>query len=738
SLSNSTILQPIFYAPNVLATQTYSCTLTARDTNNNTSSSVTYVTVNSTSGPIVGYPSVHAGPNKTITSGQSTTLNGTASHPSGLSMTYQWSCSDGSLSNSTILQPTFYAPNVSTTQTYSCTITAMDTNNNTSSSITYITVNSTYGSGNVPVVSAGGNINVNSGQSVILNGTAYHPNNLSMTYQWSCTSGSLSNSTILQPTFYAPSTSANQTYSCTLTVRDTSNNIVSSVTYITVGSGYFSGSNVPVVNAGGNRTISGGQSITLEGTAYHPNNLSMTYQWSCNGGSLSYPTQLRPTFYAPSVSTNQTYSCTLTARDTNSNTASSVTYITVSPSGQIESGQDFTVSTHLAENITSNSSVLKGKIDNDYGRNVSVRFNWGFTSQYSNYSPWQYNKRTGDIFSFNLTGLEKGKAYHYRVEASDGARTVYGQNVSFVTKTDSVSNFVALASGSNKINLTWSNASQSCNTMIVKKTGSYPQHGADGTVIYYGPGNSYLDTGVTNNVWYYYKAWAVGCDQGLVSFSDSVQSRAYTISGVTTPVTPTTPTTSTGASFSSINVEVLARNISKDQFSWQNSITASPKDKIEFKIVITPTGNKSLEDVKLITSLSDKIISIENIVVDGSTSYFDLKRETSFGTIKLGDSRVITFTGTMDNFNNQIINSVEISAKGVDTARRDLFINATSFQQGAAFMDIFGSGIYSWLLLILIILMALVMMYLILERNRALERREEEVKVEKSKYFNIK
>jgi len=181
-------------------------------------------------------PTVSAGLNKTITSGQSTTLNGTASHPDGLAMTYQWSCNGGSLSNSTILQPIFYAPNVLATQTYSCTLTARDTNNNTSSSVTYITVNP-VAQQNPPTVSAGLNKTITSGQSTTLNGTASHPDGLAMTYQWSCNGGSLSNSTILQPIFYAPNVLATQTYSCTLTARDTNNNTSSSVTYITVNPG---------------------------------------------------------------------------------------------------------------------------------------------------------------------------------------------------------------------------------------------------------------------------------------------------------------------------------------------------------------------------------------------------------------------------------------------------------------------------------------------------------------------
>ncbi|MFA7170210.1 MAG: PKD domain-containing protein, partial [Candidatus Paceibacterota bacterium] len=326
SISNSSLLQPTFYAPYVTSTIAYSCTLIATDSNGKSASSTVTITVNpvATSNPVVS-----AGPSKSIQSSQSTTLEGSASHPNGLSMTYSWSCSGGSISNSSLLQPTFYAPAVSSTVTYSCTLTATDTNNNSASSITYITVSPASTSN--PVVSAGPSKSIQSSQSTTLEGSASHPNGLSMTYSWSCSGGSISNSSLLQPIFYAPYVTSTVTYSCTLTGTDTNNNSASSITYITVTpSSYYYSS--PVINAGPSKTVLSGQSTTLEGTASHPNGLSINYYWSCNGGSLSNQYTLQPTFYAPTVSSTMTYSCTLTGTDTSNNSASSITYITVSSS----------------------------------------------------------------------------------------------------------------------------------------------------------------------------------------------------------------------------------------------------------------------------------------------------------------------------------------------------------------------------------------------------------------------
>jgi hypothetical protein len=74
-------------------------------------------------------------------------------------------------------------------------------------------------------------------------------------------------------------------------------------------------SNAPVANAGGDESVYENGSVYLSASASSPEGYSMTYSWSCTGGILSSYNTLNPTFYAPAVSSNTYYSCTLTVRD---------------------------------------------------------------------------------------------------------------------------------------------------------------------------------------------------------------------------------------------------------------------------------------------------------------------------------------------------------------------------------------------------------------------------------------
>ena len=71
-------------------------------------------------------PNANAGPDKTICENKSVKLLGSGSDPDGDALTYSWSCNGGSLSNSAIAQPTFYAPSVSSNTNYTCSLTVTD------------------------------------------------------------------------------------------------------------------------------------------------------------------------------------------------------------------------------------------------------------------------------------------------------------------------------------------------------------------------------------------------------------------------------------------------------------------------------------------------------------------------------------------------------------------------------------------------------------------------------------
>jgi len=76
------------------------------------------------------------------------------------------------------------------------------------------------GVNNPPTCDAGLDKTVNENQSVQLDCSASDPDGDSLSYSWSCTGGSLNNSSILQPVYTAPSVTADTDYACTLSVSD--------------------------------------------------------------------------------------------------------------------------------------------------------------------------------------------------------------------------------------------------------------------------------------------------------------------------------------------------------------------------------------------------------------------------------------------------------------------------------------------------------------------------------------
>ena len=113
------------------------------------------------------------------------------------------------------------------------------------------------------------------------------------------------------------------------------------------------------------------------------------------------------------------------------------------------------------------------------------------------------------------TGLTDGVTYYYAVWAHDNLSNY--SPVAQITAVPSdttapgpVTGFTATADAAgNKVNLVWTNPTDSdfAGTMIRRKTGSYPTGMADGTQVYSGTDTSTSDTGITDGVVYYYRAF---------------------------------------------------------------------------------------------------------------------------------------------------------------------------------------------------------------------------------------
>lgn len=87
-------------------------------------------------------------------------------------------------------------------------------------SIFYLLLATSASANQLPIANAGQDLYVNSGQTIVLQGSGYDPDGWSISYSWSCNGGALSNYNISQPTFTAPNTYGQTNYNCSLTVTD--------------------------------------------------------------------------------------------------------------------------------------------------------------------------------------------------------------------------------------------------------------------------------------------------------------------------------------------------------------------------------------------------------------------------------------------------------------------------------------------------------------------------------------
>ncbi len=112
-----------------------------------------------------------------------------------------------------------------------------------------------------------------------------------------------------------------------------------------------------------------------------------------------------------------------------------------------------------------------------------------------------------------LVGLDPGTTYHYKVGSSDawGNYAESGDDTFTTLDDPPPANVVLTVTPGDEQNLLeWINPPDDdlAGILIVYRTDTYPTNPADGTVIYDGLAETYLHTGLTNGVTYYYSVFA--------------------------------------------------------------------------------------------------------------------------------------------------------------------------------------------------------------------------------------
>ena len=326
-------------------------------------------------------PVANAGPNQSVTTGTTVTLNGSGSSDAdGNPLTYLWSFasipvgSGATLTGPTTVKPTFLADKIG-----QYVVHLLVNDGVVSSTAATVTITTTPGN-TAPVANAGPDQTVQVGAIVTLNGSASNDvDGNPLTFQWALVSvptgstAKLLNPTNVMPTFVPDKTGQ---YVAHLLVNDGKvTSTQDTVTITTTG-----GNTAPVANAGPDQSVSAGTTVTLNASGSHDaDQNALTYDWSFvsipsgSAATLSNPTAATPTFAADKAGQ---YVVQLIVNDGTVNSTPDTVIIAVATGNTApvaNAGPDQTVAVNA-------SVILDGSASHDADKNA-LTYQWSLTGK---------------------------------------------------------------------------------------------------------------------------------------------------------------------------------------------------------------------------------------------------------------------------------------------------------------------------------------------------------------------
>ena len=323
TLSSTTVAKPTFTAPEVNADKTFTFSLIVNDGAISSTADQVVITVKANQAP-----TANAGSDKSVMENSSCTLDGSgSSDPDNNTLTYQWTAPTGIvLSSTTDAKPTFTTPEVSSNTNYTFTLVVNDGSIDSPADQVVITVKQ---ENKAPVANAGTDQSINENSLCTLDGSSsYDPDSDPLTYKWTAPVGiTLSSATVAKPTFTAPEVTQDTPYTFILVVNDGSADSPVDQVVITV----KQVNKAPVANAGVDQSVDETSLCTLDGSASADlDKNTLTYLWTAPDGiTLSSATVAKPTFTAPEVTADKTYTFSLVVNDGSLNSVADEVVITV-------------------------------------------------------------------------------------------------------------------------------------------------------------------------------------------------------------------------------------------------------------------------------------------------------------------------------------------------------------------------------------------------------------------------
>ena len=316
SLDDSSAVDTTFTAPNVAENTVVEFTLTVYDGTATVSDKILVTITDSANSP----PEVNAGNDQQEAEGSTVSLDATVTDDDTEdTLTYTWTHNSTlsiSLDDSSAVDTTFTAPNVSENTVVEFTLTVYD---GTATVSDKILVTITDSANSPPEVNAGNDQQEAEGSTVSLDATVTDDDTEdTLTYTWthnSTLSISLDDSSAVDTTFTAPNVSENTVVEFTLTVYD-GTATVSDKILVTITD---SANSPPEVNAGNDQQEAEGSTVSLDATVTDDDTEdTLTYTWTHNSTlsiSLDDSSAVDTTFTAPNVAENTVVEFTLTVYD---------------------------------------------------------------------------------------------------------------------------------------------------------------------------------------------------------------------------------------------------------------------------------------------------------------------------------------------------------------------------------------------------------------------------------------
>ena len=369
--------------------------------------------------PLNTPPQVDAGPPQTITKGEPpVTLRGaTATDAKDAigELEILWTqdpLNTVTIDNDDTIEPTITVSSSVTERTVTLTLTVTDTDTNIVNGTRVLTLNTP------PRVDAGDALNVAKGSFVeLLGATAVDADGDRLRYAWTSTHSNnvtFNDANLLNPRVTAVSGATVSLVTLTLTVNDGFTEVEATVD-LTLHD--VAVNNPPRVDAGPDREVTEGDSITLSGaTASDVDRDALTYIWTQdppNTVTINDINSLKPRITASAVSADTTVTLTLSVNDTEDVTEDTMTLTVknfVNTPPRVNAGPDVEV-------YENRSVTLSGSATDDTNKPDTLEYTWDLTSGTPNIVLDVTNTTS---LRFIAPGVSMDTDYMFTLEVTDG------------------------------------------------------------------------------------------------------------------------------------------------------------------------------------------------------------------------------------------------------------------------------------------------------------------------------